>query len=375
MTDLQLKFTLFLKDYDLDFDYSQGNLLFHRWLPNGKEHSIKLETRYPKTELEIWFERFGFVKDIEIIFNLKRREVDPDVMDKMGILRSGPLFGLFKMGDISSDDEETLRKNDPNDSNYIEFGEKIIRVIDEPLSEFIDLLRLTYGQHWLRKFSRWNSQSTTVENYFNRFQIKFSIDNGNNWNPFHPQNVSVVAVSIMTGDYRKYFTKKDWEKLSEEVKKHHKFSLAALLLGESQKRLDQEQIKLAFIEGVSALDLALTELYRERYSALPGAEKSVNQFLELSLPIRIISTVSLKEEITQNQIHDTLKTIDIRNKIAHEGYDPSREENRFLRSLLKVTSILLHNTQFRFLTSNTGNAIMPKESWEKEYEKFKKGPN
>jgi len=350
-------------------------LLFHRWLPNGKEHSIKLETRYPKTELEIWFERFGFVKDIEIIFNLKRREVDPDVMDKMGILRSGPLFGLFKMGDISSDDEETLRKNDPNDSNYIEFGEKIIRVIDEPLSEFIDLLRLTYGQHWLRKFSRWNSQSTTVENYFNRFQIKFSIDNGNNWNPFHPQNVSVVAVSIMTGDYRKYFTKKDWEKLSEEVKKHHKFSLAALLLGESQKRLDQEQIKLAFIEGVSALDLALTELYRERYSALPGAEKSVNQFLELSLPIRIISTVSLKEEITQNQIHDTLKTIDIRNKIAHEGYDPSREENRFLRSLLKVTSILLHNTQFRFLTSNTGNAIMPKESWEKEYEKFKKGPN
>jgi len=370
MTDLQLKFKLSLKDYDIEFDHSGGNLLFHRWLPNGQEDSIKLETRYPKTELKIWFERFGTVRNNEIVFDRVKQEVDPNIMNKNGILYSGPLFGLFVLKDITVEEKETLRKNEVNDPKYIEFGKKIIRIIDEPIIDLIDLLRIKYGQYWLNRFSRWDSKTTTVGNYFNMFRINFSLDNGINWNKFYPQNVSVTGVSIIGGDYREYFTKNDWKNLSGDVKKTSKFGSASYVLREAEKLLQQKKMKLAFIEGVSALDLALTELYHERFSSLPESQKNVNTFLDLPLPIQLIGSLSLSKKITQNQIQNSLKAIKIRNKIAHTGYDPIREEIQVLRSLLGVILKLLNQSDFRFISSSTGNAIMDDESWKKYYDKF-----
>lgn len=368
MSDLLLRFSLSLKDHDITF--GTDGLIFHRWLPNGQDNAIDLPTKFPNTELKIWFNRCGYTEKNEIVFDHSRQEVDPEIMNINGILSSGPLHGLLQIKDIQQKDESALRKNEQNDPDYIDLGKRIIKILNEPLFEFLNLLRLNYGQFWINQIQKWNSKTMTVGNYLSQFFMEFSLDDGNNWTRFDPENVSIEITSIVGGDFEKYFTENDWNQLSNDVKKHNEFSLATIILMEANKFLDQDNLKLAFVDGVSALDLALTEFFRKKYSSDDEISKQVNTFLELSLPTKVVGITSLLDNMAQAEIERILSAIKVRNKVAHKNHDPVDDEIPSLRTLLRFTAKLLDNPDFRFLTPNIGNAIMPPKKWEEEYRKF-----
>ncbi|MCH7647098.1 MAG: hypothetical protein IIA83_00615 [Thaumarchaeota archaeon] len=368
MSDLLLRFSLSLKDHDITF--GTDGLIFHRWLPNGQDNAIDLPTKFPNTELKIWFNRCGYTEKNKIVFDRSRQEVDPEIMNINGILSSGPLHGLLQIKDIQQKDESALRKNEQNDPDYIDLGKRIIKILNEPLFEFLNLLRLNYGQFWIKQIQKWNSKTMTVGNYLSQFFMDFSLDDGNNWTRFDPENVSIEITSILGGDFEKYFTENDWNQLSNDVKKHNEFSLATIILMEANKFLDQDNLKLAFVDGVSALDIAFTEFFRKKYSSDDEISKQVNTFLELSLLTKVIGITSLLDNMAQAEIERILSAIRVRNKVAHESHDPVDDEIPSLRTLLRFTAKLLDNPDFRFLTPNIGNAIMPPEKWEEEYQKF-----
>ena len=89
MTTMLLKFRINLELYELQTLNRNHGPLFHRWLPDGQQDSIVLDTGHPNSDLEVWFERRGFVDDGWIRFDYKRREVDPEIMSKQGVLDAG----------------------------------------------------------------------------------------------------------------------------------------------------------------------------------------------------------------------------------------------------------------------------------------------
>jgi hypothetical protein len=61
---------------------------------HGEADQIEIATGDPDVSAFFWLERRGYVQDSRIEFDVKRKEVDAEVMAKQGVLDAGPLFGL-----------------------------------------------------------------------------------------------------------------------------------------------------------------------------------------------------------------------------------------------------------------------------------------
>ena len=81
-----------------------------------------------------------------------------------------------------------------------------------------------------------------------------------------------------------------------------------------------------------------------------------NKFFELPLSRQIAVSVALTRLVDGKTINNALKAIDIRNRIVHEGYHPSKSEAANLKSLFRVVAALLEKDhKFPGLTS--GNML------------------
>jgi len=129
MAIVLLRFVINLKDHR-DTGFFGGNgPLFHRWLPNGEKDAIMLETGDENVELKIWFERLGYLDGSFIKFDKMRHEVEPEIMDKQGMLEAGPLQGSLKIGGIADQELQSMRKFKLGVEKYKVFGKKVIKLI------------------------------------------------------------------------------------------------------------------------------------------------------------------------------------------------------------------------------------------------------
>ena len=74
------------------------------------------------------------------------------------------------------------------------------------------------------------------------------------------------------------------------------------------------------------------------------------------------------DKISLEYIAHTENAITMRNKVVHEGWEPTSQEDvkTALRALLKLTMFLLPKKVFKFPRAKLGNRIMPVEDWGKE---------
>lgn len=365
MTTLKFKLGLNLKEHE--FPFSHNGPLFHRWLPDGEKDAIVLQIKMAKAELKLWFERYGFVDRDFIRFDKERREVDANIMAKQAILDAGTLKGLLSIRNATEEEITILQSSEKGDPNYEALGKRIVNLLYPPLSSFIDILRINYGQYWIRSLEKWDSREHSLGSYCGlRLNLQWSTDESETWTPFVPNEPmgEVRTIVLIDRRYDEYITQEDWHNLGETMKRGYVPSPAASMLLRTHQYLDQGSLKYAFIEGVSALEIAISEFIRGQLEEIEDLITSARSFRQLPLATQITILGSTLCKNNLDDVQSAVKAIDTRNKIIHDGYNPPNSKKGQILGLLKTTSVLLSGTEFRFPTINPGNAIKPIEDWE-----------
>jgi len=143
-------------------------------------------------------------------------------------------------------------------------------------------------------------------------------------------------------------------------------SPAAFVLSLAHRFMDQGDLKHAFIEGVSALEIALNEFVHQKLDNDNGLLEPMKAFWTLPLRAQIITITIDLDKVTFQDMKDTIDAIKIRNEIVHEGLDPPINTKNILSGLLNTVSALLLGPTFSFPSANSGNAIMSVEKWEEQ---------
>jgi len=342
--------------------------LFHRWLPNGEADALSLDTRIPNTSLKIWFERRGYVRDGMIEFDSKRKEVDESIMETQGVLEAGRLFGSLQIDDITDEQLDTLKKNKIGTDTYKEIGKKFEKTIYEPISDFLYLFRIRYGQYWLRDLKKWNSVEESIGNYCRFFFIQWSDDNGQTWNEFKPDNEPQTTTAFLSSikELSSFLSRQDWGNLPEIIKKYQNHSIAEVSLVRTHQYLDQDDLRHAIIEGATSVELATVEFFNMKLDEKSKLKNELSGFWNTSVSAQLI-VVGTALGIPKEKLEDTVKVIKIRHKVVHEGMNPEMTIVPKINSLLETVSMLLGEPKFRFPSANPGNAIMTNELWEQGY--------
>ena len=367
MSVIMLKFVIPLERYSEQLTSYNHGPLFHRWLPNGKNDSMILDTGDPYVKLSVWFERFGVSSNNKISFDYSRREVDPKIILTQAVLDGGPLFGLLELQGLSEEEMTCIKENKIGSDAYVKLGKRVVtKLIYPPIHNLIEVLRTNYGQYWLSNLKEWNSQNESLGSYCQNLQLKYSLDNGTTWNKFEPDK-SIVRIRVtLNEDFAGYLTEKDRKEVAKVVQKGYEPTLAGQILCRAQQFADQDNLKYAFTEGVLALELAISEFVKKNLQVVPSLLGEISSFWKLPLRAQLVSVAAISERIPTEHIEKAIEAIKIRNELVHEGSVPPSNAIDKLYGLLNATAALISGPKFRLLSANPGNVNQPAKEWEKK---------
>jgi len=367
VNSLKILFGIRFEDHRIDF--CPFGPLTHRWLPNNKDDSISLSVGHSDYELKIWFKRRGKTENNSIRFVLNEFDVDPEVISKQAILETGPMSGELLMKNIGDEEYNAVIKNEQNE-HYSKLAKEIIRVITPPLNNFLRLIRFKHGQYWINEINEFNSQRGSLGNYCSNMSMKWSNDEGKTWNDFKPTEL-IMRATVYLGSKQNYInyylTKNDWEKLGSEVNSKFQYSLSKELCVKAWQYFDQGDIKHAIIEGVTALEVCISETINQGLTRLNTTIEKIEDFKHSKLTTKLTVICSLKPIVIEMELNHSIEIYIIRNKLVHEGEEPP--EMRIIlpkfKSLLNTISKLTMDKEFKFPSTNHGNSYMSEEDWEK----------
>lgn len=366
MKKLFIKFSVDLCAYE---DEIEGTI-FHRWLPDGEKDSIELKLDDPNTKLKVWFERCGFTDDSFIRFSRSRREIEQSTVDKQGCLYSGPLYGLLEIENLPTKITTALKESRKGDEAYIKFTKSIIKnALYKPVNKFIESLRVKMGQYWIRPMPKYDSRTQSIGYYSGSILgMKWRFARGRKWHIVDPDGPDTVKATFHVGkspDYQQYMDKSDWESLKQP---DYKENNSDIFLLRSHRLCDSRDMRLAFIEGVTALELSIHEFIRERAVIKPLLE-SVESFYGLSLRSQLTVLCAAIGSIPAQQIELSIQAIKIRNQIVHDGFVPKIANETELYALLKIVSLLTNKGVYKFPSKQFHFSSMSNENWLKTYNK------
>jgi hypothetical protein len=332
MPDLLIDFIIRLENEELHFAlHPHHGPLFHKWLPEGKNDSIQLETDDP-TNLQVWFERRGFSEGVNdfIRFHPDRKEADPNIISRQAVLVGGALFGELTIPNIDETTVQSLQLPESDNADYVALGKKIIKIIYPPVSRFIELLRIVYGQYWIPQIEKWDSRGQSLGSYCSSWQMRWSSDNGNSWHEFIPDErvtrtfISMEGYEFGDEKFNTLIRHEDWPQLPAQLQKfsdpkiNESFAVSDILL-QSFQFLDQGNLRQALIEGVIALETVIGEFARRKLENDGSLKDKFQSFYTLPLPAQLIAVSTFSESCSKEQLISSLKAIELRNKIVHDG--------------------------------------------------------
>jgi hypothetical protein len=143
-----------------------------------------------------------------------------------------------------------------------------------------------------------------------------------------------ISFSASLPDFTNFLNKSDWADVASLMQKTYKPSLALVILGRAYQLWDQGNLKFAIVEGVTAVEVAISERLREKGNPL---EKSLQNFWGLPLHAQL-STMAVVLDLVMPDVELAIKAIDIRNNIVHEGYNPPEDAEKYLKALLTTAA-------------------------------------
>ena len=361
MATLIITLIIPLERHDLEEFVRPHGPIFHRWLPDGEKDSISIKTKSRNAKILVWFERCGFVQDGLICFDYKKRETDSTIIKRQAKLDAGPLRVKIKLKGITTKDIEVLKKNKKGDDNYLRIGKRLLKILYESLTPFIDTLRLYYGQYWLQKLNKWDSKDMSLGSYFRNLNAKFSIDQGKTWKDFIPDELlgTVRLVSIIQRDFGSYLSKDCWKDLDNSDLSEFKSTLAVNLLQAAHQLKNEGDYKQAIIEGNTSLEVAISDLFKKRFTLSKLLKKEMESFWQLPLRAQLTVISSLIGDLREEDIENAIFIVKIRNKIVHEGFSPKNDfdTEKKLNSLFTIIAKMISNKPIRFPQVNSSNTL------------------
>lgn len=253
--------------------------LFHRWLPNGEDDALTLVSTDSDVDISVWFERRGYLDFRDLIqFDYHRKEVDEALVTQQAVLDAGPLLGSLTIRNVDQEtitilrEDEGDKKEDGEDKKeYVALGKRIIGLLEPILSSLIDILQVRFGHYWIAPFEKWDSRRRSLGAYCHGvLKLQYSLDNGKQWRDFIPNArtgyVHLTAIAPGKKTFSQYLTQNDWLGLRDLVDSGYKPSIASNALILAHELSDSGNYRQAFPEGITALELALSELFRDRLS-------------------------------------------------------------------------------------------------------------
>lgn len=338
MNDLFLFFTVRLESQELRG--SPKGILFDRWLPKGQEDAFRLDTGDANATLTMWFERFGFVREGRLYFDIRQKLSGHEELISVQPNPSGPLFGLLQIHNVPEEALAAMREHRTNDPAYMELGKSVLDLL-RPVSRLLDVLRTSFGQFWLPLLKSWDSRDWSLAGYFDQcFSLKWSEDPSadlQSWNAFEPDDWRVVGGRSI---YRTALTQEDWSLAKEVLSGTYTPSPAAQVLARARVLLDEGEDRYALLEAVTALELAVTELLN-KWSSDRRAKRHAEQVTKLALAARLIAVTAAMDGIPRKELELALEAIDLRNRVAHGAWELNRWIHPELIALFRVTAALI----------------------------------
>ncbi len=366
MTKLFIKFKVNL----WNFESEHSGAIFHRWLPNGEKDSVQLHSNDSNVNIRVWFERSGSTDDNFIRYNEKRREVDPKIMTLQGCLYSGPLYGMLEMSKLPPEQIQAIRDSKKGDEIYINLTKKLVKeAIYQPVSEFIEKIRINFGQFWIRPLPKYDSRHYSLGYYASHIlNMHWSLDDQKSWkiiDPDAPETVKAKFYALPGPDYVQFLIEEDWKSISNLDCSNNSSNQ---FLIRSHRLCEEGNLRLAFIEAVTSLELSIHDFIRKRASNKLLLESS-EAFYNLPLRTQLTILCSSFNTISQDQIELSIKAINLRNDIVHDGVSPSDEKKNWLYALLKTVSFLSGNEVHKFPSKRFSTCSIPESNWPKFYKK------
>jgi len=365
---LLLKFTIGLEDTNISESTRWHGPLFHRWLPDGEKDAISLGTNDLDAELKVWFEKQGFA---DRTFRAPDKKQDSDhIISEIGKIDAGPLKGLLAIKNLSQEELDTLSDNKIGDNIYIKLGKRIVKqLIYKPVNNFLKILRINYGQYWIKEMREWDSRKIGLGHYCKLMYLQWSLDGGKNWSEFIPEKGIAMTLSLEVGSgYLDYITQTDWKEL-EEITNNYCPSLASIVLSRSHQLLDQGDIRYALLEAVTAFELSVPDYLRNKLSGYAELDSFIEDFTNRNrnpLIMKIFSAF-LSDEISLQTLEECLKAIEWRNKIIHEGKILPDNFEFTIETLQKTVEKFISGPRQRFPSGANSNSIMIEKEWKKFY--------
>jgi len=345
--------------------------LFHKWLPDDEKDALVLDTGTENAVLKVWFERRGFLEGGLIKYDVTRKEVNPTVIPTQAALTAGSLFGSMEIQGLTEEEVTPIRENKIGDASYVALGDQVVNKLIYPsVSRFINTLRGKYGQYWIRELHKWDSRNETLGAYCRFLLLKWSLDEGATWSDFIPDEPSAYTTWVVgtVESFRKYLTQEDWKDLAQLSNQKYEPPLASIFLSRASQLLDEEDYKYALIEGITALELAVSEAIKPKLQADDKLVNAIQRFWTLPIGTQVIIVATLSGRISQENLSHSLQAIEIsnyiRNQAIHEGKIPKDEMKVHISGLLNTVAALLFGPNYKLPSARLGNRIMTVEEWD-----------
>lgn len=378
MPRLVLKFSIKLeREFDKE-NYPEGPV-FHRWLPDGQIDAIMLKDD-PDISLKVWFERFGTTaKDWDgdyIKFEYGKKDFEPTIIPKQSSLIAGPLRGRLEIS-VSEEQLQSLIAND----NYIKLGKKVVGLLVPPISKFINVLRINFGQYWIKELEKYDfntNQSAlygrSLAYYCHSMALEWSVDE-KDWKPFEPGKFipsTLAAVMIDKKEYLEFITRDDWKNISK-IRYKEEYSVAQDMLMEFSELLDKDLLNRAIINGITSLEVAINSFMKNE---LKGSN-AFSEVKEGSL-IKKIIILGTGLHLAPTDIEGILQVYKWRNDLVHEGLTPEKapskgepeittSQKKTKLELVRKMIVLLLGNKFKFpsLAYATRNIrVLSEDKWQ-----------
>jgi len=362
MPILRLKFAIRSTE-PFSFDRRVGPL-FHRWLPNGETDALVLQTDDPNASLRVWTERRGYVRDGQIEYDLDHNEIDPAVIPRQGVVDGGYVFGRLEITDVQQTIIDVVEADTVGDETYVALGKRVVKLLHPPLSRFFMLLKTNFGQYWIRELEKWDSRKSSLGSYCDSLNMKWSLNESGPWRPFIPDQKR-QSLTVTVPDPRQlaeFLTETDWRSIPELLNNEYEPTTGAKLLIRTYEYVENNDAKNALIEGVTALEVAVSQLVRTKLKS-PELESSINSFLKNSSTQAQLIGIATGLASLQENLNHAINAINLRDKVIHEGWNPSDTALTEVRGLIKAVSTIL-GSKFKFPHKNAGNIIMNADRWE-----------
>lgn len=314
--------------------------LFHKWLPDNEKSAIILQAFRENIKIKVWFERRGLVKNGEIIYDAQKKEVDTSRLSKQYLLSGGYLFGSFEMTDITQEELEVMTQNLQGNDLYVNLGKRIAKMLAPPIIIFVDILRINYGQYWLRQFHKWDSQKQSIGSYCRRIFLRWKTGSDNIRHNFIPNKlVNKIILEMWDDDkYLSYLTSEDWEDIRKLVKTDFTPDLAIEILNRAHEEWDHNNYSRAIVDAITALEIAINKRLK-KVNVDNKFQKQINKFddkWDLDTKIFVIFYDLVSKETLLNAI----QCKELRDQIVHKGVRARKtDKEKFLGIISCIKSI------------------------------------